>query len=220
MRIVLVGGGNQLRYTVDIVRREGRHRIVGVIDSVHPLGSQLHGYEVVGRQERAGEVIAECGAEAALITIGDNWSRQLVRDELVARVPGLPFVNAIHPTVVIGDDVTIGVGVVAMAGVIVNPGARLGDFTFLATGAQIEHDCVIDDFASVSAGSVLGGHVRIGRCAAVTLGVTVVDRISIGENTVVGAGALVLDSLPDNVLAYGSPARVVRAREPGERYLK
>jgi len=62
--------------------------------------------------------------------------------------------------------------------------------------------------------------VRIGRCAAVTLGVTVVDRISIGENTVVGAGALVLDSLPDNVLAYGSPARVVRAREPGERYLK
>jgi acetyltransferase-like isoleucine patch superfamily enzyme len=107
-----------------------------------------------------------------------------------------------------------------MAGVIFNPGARIGDFTFFATGAQIEHDCVIEKFSSVSAGSVLGGFVRIGKYAAVCLGTTVVDRVSIGENTVVGSGSLVTRSLPANVLAYGAPAKVLRKRKLGERFLK
>jgi len=215
-----MGGGNQLQYSLDILEQERKHTIVGLIDSIHPIGSELYGHEVIGRQEDIRELVASSGAEAGLITVGDNWSRKLIRDAIVGRIPGFPFVNAIHPSVIIGNGVTIGCGVVAMAGVIFNPGAKLGDFSFYATGAQIEHDCEIGEYASVSAGTVLGGHVRIGRFAALTLGVTVVDRISIGENTVVGAGSLVLTSLPDHVLAYGSPARVVRSREPGERFLK
>jgi maltose O-acetyltransferase len=46
------------------------------------------------------------------------------------------------------------------------------------------------------------------------------DRLSIGENTVVGSGSLVTRDLPDNVLASGNPARVVRTRKPGEKFLK
>jgi galactoside O-acetyltransferase len=52
------------------------------------------------------------------------------------------------------------------------------------------------------------------------LGVTVLDRIEIGENTVVGAGSLVTKSLPDNVLAYGNPCKIIRNRNQGEKFLK
>ena len=38
--------------------------------------------------------------------------------------------------------------------------------------------------------------------------------------SVVGAGSLVLSDVPDNVLVYGSPARIIRSRQPGERFLK
>jgi acetyltransferase-like isoleucine patch superfamily enzyme len=107
-----------------------------------------------------------------------------------------------------------------MAGCIFNPKSTIGDFTFFATGAQIEHDCQIGDFSSISAGSVTGGHVKLGKFSAITLGVTVVDRLEIGENTVIGSGSLVTKSLPDNVLAYGSPAKVVRNRTNGEKFLK
>lgn len=41
-------------------------------------------------------------------------------------------------------------------------------------------------------------------------GVIVCPGVTIGENTVVGAGAVVVRSLPANVVAVGSPARVVR----------
>jgi acetyltransferase-like isoleucine patch superfamily enzyme len=84
----------------------------------------------------------------------------------------------------------------------------------------VEHDCVVEDFASISAGSITGGYVRIGKHSAITLGVTIMDRLEIGENTVVGSGSLVTKSLPSNVLAYGNPAKVVRERAKGEKFLK
>jgi maltose O-acetyltransferase len=41
-------------------------------------------------------------------------------------------------------------------------------------------------------------------------GVIVCPGVSIGENTVVGAGSVVVGDLPANVVAVGSPARVIR----------
>jgi maltose O-acetyltransferase len=41
-------------------------------------------------------------------------------------------------------------------------------------------------------------------------GVIVLAGVSIGENTVVGAGAVVTKDLPENAVAVGNPARVVR----------
>jgi len=35
-----------------------------------------------------------------------------------------------------------------------------------------------------------------------------------------GAGSLVLGDVPDNVLMYGAPARVIRSRKPGGQFLK
>jgi maltose O-acetyltransferase len=42
-------------------------------------------------------------------------------------------------------------------------------------------------------------------------GVIVCPGVHIGDNTVVGAGAVVTRDLPSNVLALGSPARIVRS---------
>jgi acetyltransferase-like isoleucine patch superfamily enzyme len=121
--------------------------------------------------------------------------------------------------VILGKNVELGVGIVMMAGVIINPLAKIGNFTFFATGCQIEHDCIIEDYASVSAGSVMGGYVRIGKYSAITLGVTILDRLTIGENSVIGSGSLVLKNVPNNVLAHGNPINKIRARLKGEKFL-
>jgi acetyltransferase-like isoleucine patch superfamily enzyme len=67
--------------------------------------------------------------------------------------------------------------------------------------------------------SCAGGNVGVDDCSAVSLGANIIHAIRIGAHTVVGAGATVLKDLPDHVVAYGTPARVVRSREAGERYL-
>lgn len=56
---------------------------------------------------------------------------------------------------------------------------------------------------------VIGDNVWLGGGAIICPGVTV------GENTVVGAGSVVTKDVPADVLAVGSPARVVRSLRAG-----
>ena len=218
--IVLIGGGNQAHYTIDIINKEGKYNIIGIIDSIHDIGSDRFGYKVLGRQEDIVKLKEQYNIEGGVISIGDNWVRYYVSSQIKKQIPNFNFVNAIHPSVIIGDNVQLGKGVVMMAGCIINPKSKIGDFTFFATGAQIDHDCNIKDYTSISAGSITGGYVTLGEFSAITLGVTIVDRLKIGKNTVIGAGSLILKDIPDNVLVYGNPARIVRTRKEGEKFLK
>jgi sugar O-acyltransferase (sialic acid O-acetyltransferase NeuD family) len=218
--IILFGAGNQAHYTIDIIEKENKYNIIGVIDSVHEIGTFRFGYEVLGRVDDLISLQQKYNIEGGIISIGDNWSRYAVYNQIIKLVPDFIFVNAIHPSVIIGNTTKLGSGIVAMAGCIFNPLATIGNFTFFATGAQVEHDNTIHEFSSISAGSITGGHVTLGKFSAITLGVTVLDRIEIGENTVIGAGSLVIKSLPDNVLAYGNPAKIIRTRKQFEKFLK
>jgi len=106
-----------------------------------------------------------------------------------------------------------------MAGCIINPKSKVGNFAFFATGAQLDHDCKVG-FFSISAGSKTVGYVTLGDFSAITIGVTDIDRLQIGNNTVLGAGSLVIKSLTDNVLAYGNPCKIIRIRKESEKFLK
>ena len=220
MNVVLIGGGAQLSYSIDIIEKQNLHTIVGIIDSIKDIGTNLFNYKVLGKQEEIIKLIENYDIEGCIITIGDNWSRKIVYDQVSKIVPNINWPNAIHPSVIIGDRVKLGKGLLIMAGVIINPGAGLGDFVNCFTRCSIEHDCYLGDFSSISAGVVLGGKVKVGKLSAISLNATVFDRLSIGENTVVGAASLITKDLPDNVLVYGNPGKIIRSRILGEKFLK
>jgi sugar O-acyltransferase (sialic acid O-acetyltransferase NeuD family) len=219
-RIVLIGGGPHVQYCIDIIEKAGIYEIVGITDPYPEIGTYLYGYKIIGRQEQIKDLINEYNIEGGLITIGDNWVRKQVYEFIMSYVPEFNFINAIHPSAIIGKNVRLGFGITIMAGCIISPGCTIGNFTFFATGAQLDHDSEIGDFGSISAGSITGGFVKIGMYSALTLGVTVIDHLDIGENSVIGAGSVVLKDIPNNVLVYGNPARIIRSRFPGERFLK
>ena len=99
--IVLIGGGNQAHYTIDIINREGKYNIVGIIDSIHDIGSDRFGYKIIGRQENIVEIIEKYNIKGGIISIGDNWARYYVSSQIKQQLPNFNFVNAIHPTVII-----------------------------------------------------------------------------------------------------------------------
>jgi len=218
-KIILIGGGTHVQKYIDIIQKENKYQILGIVDDNIKVGDELFGFPILGGKEDLQVITKKYNVNNGIITIGDNWIRKNIFDYVSDLVPSFKWVNAIHPSVIIGSNVTLGVGVIAMAGVIFNPGAFIGNFTFYATGCQIEHDCNIGDFASVSAGSVLGGFVSVGRYSAITMNVTIFDRLSIGDNTVVGSASLVTKSLPSNVLAYGNPTKIIRERQKNEKII-
>lgn len=91
----------------------------------------------------------------------------------------------------------------------------IGAFTYInaKAGVTIEEEVQIGSHCSIYSVSTIDDkeapvtlkrNCRIGSHSVVLPGVTV------GENTVVGAMSLVNRDLPDNVLAFGVPAKVVK----------
>ena len=52
--------------------------------------------------------------------------------------------------------------------------------------------------------------VKIGKNCWLGAGVVVLPGVSIGDNTVIGAGSVVTKDIPANVVAVGTPCKVVR----------
>lgn len=55
--------------------------------------------------------------------------------------------------------------------------------------------------------------VKIGNDVWLGGNVCVMPGVTIGNNVVIGAGAVVTKDIPDNSLAVGSPARIIRQLE-------
>lgn len=217
--IVIIGSSGHAKVIVDIFEKQARYAILGFIDDFRALGAQTLGYEVLGGESDLPQLVSQRGVTGIAIAIGDNAVREDVAIRVAALCPGLMFVNAIHPTATIGRDVSIGVGTVIMAGVIVNPSCQIGSFCILNTKASLDHDSTMQDFSSLAPGVTTGGDCRVGRLAAVGIGASLRHGIGIGECAVIGGQSMVLEDVAPYTVAYGSPAKTIRSRGRGEKYL-
>jgi sugar O-acyltransferase (sialic acid O-acetyltransferase NeuD family) len=218
-RVLVVGASGQARVAVDTMEEEGSWEIVGLADSFRPLGPTALGYDVVGRVEEFASLMETYRADAAFVAVGDNWTRGKLTRQIGELVPGIPFATTVHPSATVARSTHLGEGVIVMAGACVMPGSEAGPGAMVGTKASLDHDASLGEFASLGPGAVTGGNVRIGAYTAVALGAKVIHGICIGPQSVIGAGSTVLADIPANVVAYGTPARVVRQREASERYL-
>ena len=106
---------------------------------------------------------------------------------------------------------TVGKNFKCMGEVIIDPShcwhIRIGDNVTLAPRVHIiAHDASTKTFLNYTrvANVSVGSNVFIGA------GTIVLPGVSIGNNVVIGAGSVVSKDIPDNVVALGSPARVVK----------
>jgi sugar O-acyltransferase (sialic acid O-acetyltransferase NeuD family) len=218
-KILLLGASGHAKLIIDTVEKEGRFSILGLLDENKPKGTEWLGYTILGKITDLAALIAEGGVRLGIIAIGDNWVRQEVT-RLVERIaPEFAYVSTIHPSAQIARDVSIGTGTVIMAASAINASAKLGRHCYVSTKASLDHDSVLEDFTSLGPGATVGGGVRIGTCSAIALGANVIHGVQIGEHTVIGAGAAVVRDTADRIIAYGVPAKAVRKRMPGDKYL-
>ena len=62
----------------------------------------------------------------------------------------------------------------------------------------------------IASGVVLSGGVEIGDNTLIDDGVIVTLGKKIGDNCIIGAGSVVTKDIPDGVVAYGNPCRIIR----------
>ncbi|KSA12408.1 acetyltransferase [Maribacter dokdonensis] len=217
--VIIFGASGHGSVVLDCLEKEGEYNVIGFVDSYRVKGTIVNGYQVLGSEYDLPFLINRFNVRGGVVAIGDNWTRKLVVDKISKIAPNFNFINTIHPSAKIGKDVLMGCGNVIMPGAIINSNSLIHDFCILNSNSILEHDSVMESYASLAPSSCCGGNVFLGKFSSICLGASLVNGIEIGQHTVIGAGALVVDHFGDNVMAYGSPARIVRKRSVGEPYL-
>jgi acetyltransferase EpsM len=166
---------------------------------------EVDGVEVVGPLKA---LLEAPEWDRVFVAVGDNATRQRIAEDLVRR--GRRLETILHPHTAISPRATIGEGTIAVAGSVVNAGARVGRCVILNTLSSVGHDCVVEDFAQIAPGVNLGGGAVIERGAFLGIGAKVAPLARIGAWSIVGAGSVVLGDLPARSFCHGTPARVVR----------
>lgn len=217
--IVVIGASGQGKIAADALEKAGEHQIIGWIDSFKPAGTVVYGYEILGSEAELPALIDRYEIYGGMMGIGVNEIRHRLSTRIRKLAPEFRFINAIHPSVQLARGVEVGEGVLMLAGAVVNSDSRVGDFATLSVRSSLDHDGALGDFAFMGPGAAASGGVHIGSFSFIAVGVSILHNVRVGEHTVVGAGSTVVRDLPGCVVAYGTPAKVVRKRIPGDRYL-
>ncbi len=187
----------------------------------------------------AGQIIVRETSERAR---GVLWAEPLFRSRCAEAGKGLyvervPYIIG-HTIIRVGDHVTISGAMSVQTGRFFDdPELIIGSHSFIGNGTSftVNRRVVIGDHCNIASGVTIadsdghpsswerradhaelnedealeiniGDHVWIGRDAQVLKGVT------IGDRAIIGAGSVVISDVPADMIAMGSPARLIRNR--------
>jgi sugar O-acyltransferase (sialic acid O-acetyltransferase NeuD family) len=212
-RIAVLGAGGHAKVVVDALLSIGCFEIVGLVVADTEAAEGLLGIGVVGDHAVLPALLAS-GVTALAMgvgSIGDVSAREQLFESCLR--DGFSFPAIVHPAASVSAHAEVGDGAYVGPHATVCAGARLGFGCIVNSGSVVDHDCTVGDFAHVAPGAALSGNVAVGRGAHIGTGAAVAHGISIGAGALIGAGAAVVDDVPERVVAFGVPCRVVRDRD-------
>jgi sugar O-acyltransferase (sialic acid O-acetyltransferase NeuD family) len=207
MKLIVFGAGGHGRVVAETAENAG-WTITGFIDDKAPAGTKIDSrHRVLGNREWLSSLPRE-GYQVAL-GIGDNYTRGAIA--LYLESLGFAMAIIISSSAVVSPSAQVGMGTVVLPGAIINSNATIGKGAIINSGAVVEHDSKVGEYAHLSPRSTLGGGAEVGEFTQIGIGSSILPLVSVGRRGILGAGAVATRSVPDDVVAFGVPARVQRS---------
>lgn len=143
-----------------------------------------------------------------LCAIGNPTAKLAVCERLVAR--GARFTNLVHPSAVVGDRSTLGVGVIVCRLVTITVDAKIANFVTINLHSSVAHNAVIEDGCTLSDHCDVTGHAHLGRGVFLGSHASVLPHVQIGAFATVGAGSVAFRTVNPGETVMGVPARLFR----------
>lgn len=215
MRLIIYGTGNEGKIAFDIAQ-EQKKEVIGFIDDYDRSKTFLN-LPILGKGENLKTHLKKNKAKA-IIAIGKHTSLESfegnasnLREKAYEKLSEEEIDTLIHPFTSISKFSKIGSGSIIHTGVTIEPDTIIGKGCIINNGSKLCHDIIVGDYTHIAPKVTVAGRVNIGKNTWIGTGTTIVDGVTIGDNCFIGAGSLVLKDVPDNTLAYGSPAKIVRS---------
>lgn len=140
-----------------------------------------------------------------LCALGLPKVKQEVCQRLLSK--GAEFLTFVHPSVVMGQNVQLGRGVVLCPRVVLTCDIELNEFVMFNVAASAGHDVRVGSWSTVSGHCDLTGRCKVGERVFFGSHACVIPGREIGDGAVVGTGAVVVTNVKSGNTVYGNPAR-------------
>lgn len=212
-KVILIGSGQHCRVVLYNLREQGMYEVACICDMDKcNTGKKFEGIPIEFWENDSVECLhsieKKYNTNLFFISFGNMKTRKSVYEFCILN--GWNSVNIIHPDAVVSKTAKLGKGILIEAGCLITPSPIIGNNVVVNTGSQVNHDNVIEDHVYLASGIVLSGGVHIGENTLIDDGVIVTLGRKVGRNSLVGAGAVVTKDIPDGVVAYGNPCKVIR----------
>jgi len=218
-RFVFWGSAGHAKVIADIVTLSGGS-VIALFDNNPDAHSCLDKVPLFlgtsGFSEWLNEQKSLQGIGAALAIGGHRGSeRQHIAQQLLDA--GLSLPTLIHPSAVISESASLGDGCQILANCVVAADVSMNAFCILNNSANVDHECVFGCGVHIAPGAVLCGCVTVADNSFIGAGAVILPRVMIGSNVLVGAGAVVTRNIPDDVVVFGNPAKIIKPNTPQHR---
>lgn len=115
-----------------------------------------------------------------------------------------PFAHIGHFNNVIEDGVNI------MTGTIITNDVKIKKGVLINLNCTVGHDTTIERYSELSPGVHISGHSYINEFVTIGTGTVVLPGVEIGKNSIIGAGSVVNKNIPENMVAVGIPAKIIK----------
>lgn len=202
-KLIIIGASGHGKVVADIAIKLNKWQSIAFLDDNESIKTTM-GLEVIGKTADAFIYKEEADF---FVAIGSNTTREKIQEILLDE--RVSVISLIHPSVVIGNNVEIGIGTAIMAGVVINCSTQIGKGCIINTSCSIDHDNEIGDYVHISPGVSLAGTVRVGKGSWIGIGCAISNNINICSNCKVGAGAVVVKDINEPGTYVGVPVRRV-----------
>lgn len=124
---------------------------------------------------------------------------------------GGKFTTTISNSAIIGSyGNVIEEGCNIMARVVITNDVIIGKGCIINQISSIGHDTIIGSFSEICPNVSISGNCKLGESVFVGTGAIILPGVTVGNGVVIGAGAVVAKDLPDNCVAVGIPAKIIK----------
>lgn len=201
-RIAVLGAGRGSMQVLDLISNIQDYIAVGIYDDTRELqNSCVDLIPVIGTIDFDKIATDYNDGKFDFIVNGIGYScefRKKCYDELTKRC--VKFCNLIHPSVIIGGNVSLGNGNIILPMCHIGPHATIGNDCFITAQTSIEHHNNIGSHCMFGPGVKFSGSVTVGDCTRFGAGIFVEPKISIGSYSTVASGAILIKNVPSNTV--------------------